>query len=96
MKPMQQQRIRSIVLVVFLFFGAGMLLVPDFGDGLHFFHTMMVVPEASASGHYGIRGRKAPELNLEKWIDGNGKQTAPIRLKDLRGKVVYMYFFQDW
>ena len=29
-------------------------------------------------------------------LDGNGKKTDSIRLSDYRGKVVYLYFFQDW
>jgi peroxiredoxin len=41
-------------------------------------------------------GRQAPELNLSIWIDGNGKKTESIGLSDYRGKVVYLYFFQDW
>jgi hypothetical protein len=36
------------------------------------------------------------ELNLSTWIDGDGKKTESVRLIDYRGKVVYLYFFQDW
>lgn len=54
------------------------------------------LPTASASTHLGIEGQMAPELNLSHWIDGNGKKTNAIRLNDYRGKVVYLYFFQDW
>ena len=51
---------------------------------------------ASANSHLGILGRQAPELNLDNWIDADGKKMQPIQLGDLRGKVVYLYFFQDW
>ena len=50
----------------------------------------------SAAEKYGILGRLAPELDLNTWIDGDGDATAPIRLGDYRGSVVYLYFFQDW
>jgi hypothetical protein len=33
---------------------------------------------------------------LNTWIDADGNPTAPIRLADYRGRVVYLYFFQDW
>ena len=52
--------------------------------------------QALASSQYGIRGQTAPELRLDTWIDQNGEKTAPIRLSDYRGKVIYLYFFQDW
>lgn len=51
---------------------------------------------AWADRHYGILGRQAPELNLNNWIDGDGKKIGPVRLSDYRGKVVYLYFFQNW
>ena len=54
------------------------------------------ISTASADTHLGILGRQAPELNLSTWIDGNGKKTESVRLGDYRGKVVYLYFFQDW
>jgi len=51
---------------------------------------------ASANSQYGILGGMAPELELDTWIDGNGNRMAPIRLENYIGKVVYLYFFQDW
>jgi hypothetical protein len=54
------------------------------------------IQQASASSHLGILGRPAPELNLNNWIDADGEQRAPIQLSDNRGKVIYLYFFQDW
>jgi hypothetical protein len=54
------------------------------------------IKTASASTHLGILGQRAPELNLNDWIDADGKKMAPIRLTEYRGKVIYLYFFQDW
>ena len=51
---------------------------------------------SAARADLGILGRQAPELNLSDWIDEDGKKTDPIRLNDFEGKVVYLYFFQDW
>ena len=51
---------------------------------------------ALAHSHLGILGRRAPELNLDNWISADGLQRAPIRISDFRGKVIYLYFFQDW
>ena len=51
---------------------------------------------ASAADRYGIQGQPAPELNLTEWIGGNGKPIDPIQIADLKGTVVYLYFFQDW
>ena len=59
-------------------------------------NTPLGIPAASADSRYGILGQPAPQLNLSDWIDGNGKKTESIRLSDYRGKVVYLYFFQDW
>lgn len=52
--------------------------------------------QALASNQYGIVGRQAPEFGLNTWIDGNGKPMEPIEVADYRGKVIYLYFFQDW
>ena len=49
-----------------------------------------------AATSYGIMGRQAPELNLNTWIDGNGKPMDSIKLEACRGKVIYLYFFQSW
>ena len=58
--------------------------------------TPFIMATAAANTHLGIEGQMAPELNLSNWIDGNGKKTNSIELSDYRGKVVYLYFFQDW
>ena len=54
------------------------------------------IKPALASSQLGILGQQAPELELNSWIDENGKPTDPLKLKDYRGKVIYLYFFQDW
>ena len=59
-------------------------------------NTPIKISTASADSGLGILGRHAPELNLSTWIDGNGKKIESVRLSDYRGKVVYLYFFQDW
>jgi len=51
---------------------------------------------AVAYEKYGIRGKIAPELDLQGWIDGNGRDRKPLKLSDLRGKIIYLYFFQAW
>ena len=66
------------------------------GAGLIFLSLIFGMQPASANTQYGILGQVAPELELNSWIDGNGKPMEPVKLKDYRGKVVYLYFFQDW
>ena len=66
------------------------LLVPAFMT------TLATGSIVMAYDQYGIRGETAPELELKRWIDGDGNDRAPLRLSDLRGKVIYMYFFQAW
>jgi hypothetical protein len=80
----------SIVLLgVGLILLSGVSSVPDL-------HSTFGLQPVSASTQYGILGRQAPELELNNWIDGNGKPMDPIKLKDYRGEVIYLYFFQDW
>ncbi len=67
--------------------------------GINLFNNSIAIPgpqTAAAETNYGIKGRQAPELNLETWIDGDGKRIDPIYLSDYRGRVIYLYFFQDW
>ena len=59
-------------------------------------YSMVGIGAAWAASRYGISGIAAPELELETWIDGEGKKIEPIILKDFYGKVIYLYFFQDW
>ena len=51
---------------------------------------------AIAGTQYGIQGQQAPALNLKTWINGNGLSINPIELSNLKGNVIYLYFFQDW
>ena len=45
---------------------------------------------------YGIEGQQAPELDVNIWIDENGKKSAPIKLADHKGKFKVIYGFQAW
>lgn len=75
--------------------GFGMILMPV-GSGILNFKPPPGLQPAIASTQYGILGRQAPEIDLDTWIDGNGKPMAPLKLGKYRGKVIYLYFFQDW
>jgi hypothetical protein len=88
MKPKWVYLLKTGLLTVLV--GAGMTMAP-----LSMLAGLGLQP-AAASAKYGILGREAPELDLNTWIDGDGNTTAPIRLGDYRGSVVYLYFFQDW
>lgn len=50
----------------------------------------------NTSQKYGIAGLKAPELKVTKWIDGNGNNSTPITLDQLKGKFKIIYCFQAW
>jgi hypothetical protein len=54
------------------------------------------VQAGNEDNRYGILGQPAPALELTDWINGDGQPMDPVRLEALRGKVVYMYFFQHW
>lgn len=49
---------------------------------------------ANAS-NYGIRGKLAPELQVEHWIDANGDPAA-FKLADHEGKWIFLKCFQSW
>ena len=74
-------------------FCASMVLL---GAGLILLSLNFGIQTASANTQYGILGQQAPGLELDTWIDGNGKPMDPVKLTDYRGKVIYLYFFQDW
>ena len=59
-------------------------------------YSMVGIDTARAASQYGISGKAAPELELDTWIDGDGKTIEPIILRNFHGNVVYLYFFQDW
>lgn len=44
----------------------------------------------------GIRGRLAPELNVNHWIDGKGNKAEPFSISKHKGKWVYLKCFQEW
>jgi hypothetical protein len=93
--PMKQKKQFSFKYAIFagpLLMGTLMFLI----GGLFDSNTPLGIPTASAKTQYGIMGQPAPELNLSDWIDGNGKKTESISLSDYRGKVIYLYFWQDW
>ena len=81
-----QSIIKHVGLACIMFFSAG--LISLFG--------MQGIQQSSASSQYGILGRQAPGIELDSWIDGNGKPMGSLKLSDYRGKVIYLYFFQDW
>ena len=79
-------RVMKILCASMVLLGAGLILLSlNFG-----------IQTASANTQYGILGQQAPGLELDTWIDGNGKPMDPVKLTDYRGKVIYLYFFQDW
>ncbi len=39
---------------------------------------------------------RAPEFNINQWIDANGNKTNPIELSDFKGKFKVVYCFQSW
>ncbi len=49
----------------------------------------------AASAGYGIKGRVAPELKVNYWIDRNGKPTG-FRLSEHEQKWVFLKCFQSW
>jgi thiol-disulfide isomerase/thioredoxin len=51
--------------------------------------------QAQGTNKYGIEGQKAPEINLDYWIDANGKPTT-FSITENRGKWVFLKCFQDW
>lgn len=50
---------------------------------------------ARAQQTRGIEGYKAPEIELDYWIDGDGKP-AHFSVMESRGKWVFLKCFQDW
>ena len=45
---------------------------------------------------YGISGYKAPEFQVNRWIDGIGHTIPPVKLSDFDGKFKVVYCFQSW
>ncbi len=56
----------------------------------------VVLPfKANAQSNYGIRGRVAPELEVDHWIDADGKATT-FNLSAHKGKWVFLKCWQSW
>ena len=95
MKIRLRDKIRKAIITGAVLLGGWMITFSGM-DSLYDNDTTIGLQTASASTQYGILGRQAPELELNTWIDGNGKPMDPVKLSDYRGKVIYLYFFQDW
>ena len=95
MKQKQGRPLKQILFAVLFIAGIRMIPLPAI-NGSALPVSMLGSQPAEAAARYGILGQNAPEIMLDTWIDGNGKKIEPIRLNDFRGKVVYLYFFQDW
>lgn len=39
---------------------------------------------------------KAPEFNVDDWVDANGNKIQPVKLSDYKGKFKVVYCFQSW
>ena len=50
---------------------------------------------ARTASDYGILGRRAPELEVDDWIGGNGEPTR-FRLADHSGKWIFLKCWQSW
>ena len=95
MKRGPGSKIQKAVLAGTGLFAAGLILLSGVVSVTEH-PTPLGLQWASASTQYGILGQPAPEIELETWIDGNGKPMDPLKLEDYRGKIIYLYFFQDW
>lgn len=45
---------------------------------------------------YAIENRMAPEWQVSRWIDSEGKPAEPITLSDFEWKFKVLYCFQSW
>ena len=44
----------------------------------------------------GVKVFKAPEFEVNNWIDAYGSKTEPIKLSDFKGKFKIIYCLQSW
>jgi len=95
MKLKLKHKMKIVVFSIIFFISFGGVPIPQM-NRFPVFNDMIEIPTASAETEDGILGQPAPELELNTWIDENGKETESIKLKDYRGKIVYLYFFQNW
>ncbi|WP_415903330.1 TlpA family protein disulfide reductase [Neptuniibacter sp. QD29_5] len=57
---------------------------------------LLAGPSAATENTRGIRGRVAPELKVDHWIDGKGNKTHPFLISEHKGKWIYLKCFQEW
>lgn len=66
--------------------GASALLLP----------TTTLLSATASSNDYGIIGKAAPELEVEEWIDAEGKPASAFKLANHKGQYIFMEFWQSW
>lgn len=49
-----------------------------------------------AGPKYGILGQQAPEFPKLTWYDEKQSKVTSPSLKSLKGKIIYLHFFQSW
>jgi hypothetical protein len=91
----QQRKLKPALYAFIILMGVWVILPYGMNQFFDSNDTVGLQP-ASANTQYGILGRQAPELNLTNWIGGAGKPMDPVKLKEYRGKVIFLYFFQNW
>ncbi len=57
--------------------------------------AIQTVPAKATPNGYGIQGQLAPELNVDYWIDKEGKKTD-FKISDHEGKWIFLKGFQSW
>lgn len=95
MKLKYKHTMKPVVTAIVLITGMCLIQLTEM-DSFFIRNARIGIQTASAETQYGILGQTAPELQLNAWIDENGKEMEPVSLNDCRGKVVYLYFFQHW
>lgn len=60
------------------------------------FAGLTLSPFGYAQSVRGIANRKAPELEVPEWINGQGDEQAPFSIAANRGKWIYLKCFQQW
>ncbi|MDX2453447.1 hypothetical protein [Desulfosarcina sp.] len=95
MKKKMIYTFKIVVLTVLVTTGVGMVSLSGVASRSPL-AAIFGLQTAAANSRYGILGSTAPEFELDTWIDGDGNSMPPLRLGDYLGKVVVLYFFQDW
>jgi len=57
--------------------------------------TGLISSKRTSAQDFGIEGQEAPEISLDYWIDGDGKNSE-FSVRKARGKWVFLKFFQNW